>query len=440
MKKINIYEELFKDFVGAIPQVLDDFLHYFGEERIDCNIYFSRYPTKINTLVDYIDMLENGSWDIIIRRYKEYSKYDIKILNIVEKLVTDNKLVLDKNILQKMSKGNFDYLSKSIHTILRFYYGETIADIIVHFPKVTITNENDHSVDIEDLFSKTVITYKGTLYHYPSFTKSTYSLDQWNIGYIHSHVPSVSKETPGIFLEACLGQGPISNTATALRIKSNFDLWPLYCLELDRFTKIESLHGGPYIRLERLNAKEVINLSDDFNYNNVYKQLNEYFYPLLDGFIDYLVEKKPINFIFQENKYHIGSSYSETVLNLSEVFIDYYNNIYLKAIDNPLTLTDLILHDIIGKGEIKNNHIAYVGTNRNVDRSAHGRRLFTFKGKNILLNIKTKPTTEDHLPYLLTNFAVSKIIHTLLTYINHAPYYKTNTERTTNSNKKGYAF
>ena len=51
-----------------------------------------------------------------------------------------------------------------VYEVFKEYYGEDRVDlqnnerILVHFPRVTVTNENDQSVEVTDLYIRTKIT------------------------------------------------------------------------------------------------------------------------------------------------------------------------------------------------------------------------------------------------------------------------------------------
>ena len=129
-------------------------------------------------------------------------------------------------------------------------------DIIVYFPEVTVTNEKHQAVKIYDLFAKVPIREDGVhLYDKFYLMRSTYTHAQAISGYTHSHIPrSTSLGDWGI---PCLGTGPINSTIYTLEhISESFEeikpFWELFCRELDEYTQVESLSGGPYIRMETI--------------------------------------------------------------------------------------------------------------------------------------------------------------------------------------------
>ena len=70
-----------------------------------------------------------------------------------------------------------------------------------------MTNENNNKYTIYDVFVKIYLNMDGTMYSTIGVTRSTYSRIEYNIGYVHSHLPS-SREV-GRFDTPCFGSSPI---------------------------------------------------------------------------------------------------------------------------------------------------------------------------------------------------------------------------------------
>lgn len=124
--------------------------------------------------------------------------------------------------------------------------------ILVHFPEVRVTNENNRCIDLKDLFAEVTIGYDGTLFGTFKLNKATYDIAQWKSCYIHSHVNSLYYNRVAEFKDPCLGNGPIKSTILRLHSAYNEDDWKLFCLELQKYVQTESLAGGPYIKLENV--------------------------------------------------------------------------------------------------------------------------------------------------------------------------------------------
>ena len=162
---------------------------------------------------------------------------------------------MDTNYIQEVTEIFKDYFGNDRVELKTCDEG---YDIIVYFPSVTVTNENNQSVVIKDLFAKVPIQANGKLLRSKfSLMRTTYTVQQAQSGYTHSHVSST---TPlGDWGSPCLGTGPINNTIRTLEDQNcDFEelktFWRLFCVELDEYTQVESLTGGPYIRLSSIGA------------------------------------------------------------------------------------------------------------------------------------------------------------------------------------------
>ena len=133
-------EELEKDVSGNVFDVYEVFKNFFGEEYVDLQ-------SEVN-LIEHIPSPEEDG-----------EHYDIP------QELFDN--------LQNLYQGAY-------------------WDIIVYWPRVTITNEHNRSIDIYDLYAKITIQKDGTIpFEYRGFTlnRSRYTKEQFNhkngSGYMH---------------------------------------------------------------------------------------------------------------------------------------------------------------------------------------------------------------------------------------------------------------
>lgn len=337
------------------------------------------------------------------------------------------------------------YINKplEVYDIFKEYYGEERVDIqglpkyisncedysnllnifiLVYFPEVTVTNENDRSTVINDLYVKICINEKGRLKNKFLFNRATYSTQEWGNNYMHSHAYSIYKSNPDIFSEVCTGSGPINATMSTLRTSSKKDIWELFCLELDRFTQVESLSGGPYHRLENLgNNTKTINLGtytinieptiqECFNSFNLNSSIN------LNYFLNYLFKSNVIKFAFKYNSYCLGMSEKDFIIKVSNCFIEWYNKNEFYNIHN----TDyLISHNILLQCKINDKGKLVGKDSRTAINSRHpiSRKVCTFKGKDVLLNIYVSKNNENFILILNTEF-LSILLLRILQLIN----------------------
>lgn len=202
--------------------------------------------------------------------------------------------------------------------------------IIVHFPKVRVTNEHDRFVDIYDLYARTSIYGSGKLQGRFNLIRSTFPVEQAMASYTHSHV---SPSDFGKWAFPCTGSGPINRTIDTLQHGYNEPIWSLYCRELDEYTKVESLSGGPYMRLEEMGQRGSVIDTD-----NLDRLDSEHFYSFTDCVNDdfsitvkadakritkLLLQEPSLKFNYTNNQYNIALSGTDFILLITKVFIDH---------------------------------------------------------------------------------------------------------------------
>lgn len=323
-----------------------------------------------------------------------------------------------------------------VHEIFNNFFGEENVDlqestILVHFPKVTVTNENDRSIDITHLWVKIELGHDGTIQGVFQMMRSEYTTEQFISGYCHSHMPPVNSENFNRWNSPCLGQGPIRTTITSLSTNFSEEIWELFCLELSKYVTIESLTGGPYMLLERVGAcnensleeEEIINFPlqifrdstfpNSDNYNRVIREL-----------ISVILDKKPFGFNFTNGSYGIAMSDKAIFITLSNLFIEYYNSLPSEQKIPKETLFDEgIIHKGKCIGPLKRlyyvRHPIYSNTGNYT--GINGIPLFRFKDETISLNIMPPDITleeDSNTTIFLSDSIVKNIIDILLREIN----------------------
>ena len=366
-----------------------------------------------------------------------YINSDNDLLNMVTRVplnnfaysVVRNTGYRDKTIMNLTSSGNAvpnqinqileDVLKKFTEFIDGFILQNSLAYLYIRFPKVTVTNEDDKSVDIDELYVLVPINGNGTLKRNFSMVRSSYSIIQWLSGYSHSHLPKISIDRTPYFAYPCLGNGPIGPTQYNLEDEFNIDMWGLFAFELEKYVTQESLLGGPYIKLESIGrsrkATEIKLYYRDvlgFSYNNI-------------DFKDFLISycsHTNLNVSYKEGQYSLGITDVNFVISLSDYFIKWYNNKVSEGVYYN-TLINLIDNNILNKVIIDGNKVYSNTIIQNIEsiQSLEGSHLtmstnsdkdFIFKGKPVTLhingnlNIKSKNYTlllnTDICSYMLT--------------------------------------
>lgn len=127
-----------------------------------------------------------------------------------------------------------------------------MLDIIVYFPEVEISNERDEHHTIRELYVRTQIRSDGRAAGIFSMLRTRYTSQELSAGYKHSHTLRILSGDNLDFTGCCLGNSPIRSTLTELSRECDLDRWNVYCLQLDQYVGIESINGGPYIRMNSI--------------------------------------------------------------------------------------------------------------------------------------------------------------------------------------------
>lgn len=329
--------------------------------------------------------------------------------------------------------------------IFNDYYGEDRVDlqgnvIMVYFPHVTVTNEHDRSIDITELYAKVAVESNGCLLSTFTFNRSEYTAAQYHGNYMHSHVRDIPKNRFNQFQYSCLGSGPIKDTCLSLNRLFDEDIWRLFTLELDKYVHTESVSGIPYHYLEKLGipegriSEEQVTIPSLGAGISVPMTLTSQDI-LLNRFLPYLLEKKPLSFNFID-RYCVADSPYNIVVKVSNTFIEWFNTM-LTSEEQALISTRFREEGVLmkckaGSGVILKKVKISSGFNPDSLRSLIGRELWTFKGNRVRLNITDIPTSTDveieedeNTSTLLEPSVVMYIIYKMLRVINYR-YGKTN--------------
>lgn len=425
----TILTEKYNNLVSTANQVISIFNHFYGEDKVDVQNYISleEFLVRIKS-INIFDLLgvrpsdfTEGTPEHAIIREAYYNE------NSTSTFAGNNKLW---PLLEEKVK------TCEISRILSMLSLPPIA-ILIYFPKVTITNENDESIDIFKFFCKILIDYNGAFEtNGLTFNKADYTLAQFAGNYMHSHIRSISRDRLNKFQDSCLGSGPIRDSYGLLSASCDLDLWQMFCLELSQYVKTESLAGGPYQRMSGiLNPTYSYRKTTRFNFSDRHigdlgigsstvKQIKF----LLTNFITYLGSKNVLPFYYSNNNYQIGLSYTQLTKVISDTFIEFYN---AKAIENP---TDYFwdLSGLVGMGILKRaiifpNEIQTVnseGSNNLVSdrdiQSAERQVICTFKGERIPVHIirDTNLPTDDRHVLILDHKFVNYLFYQITVIVN----------------------
>lgn len=301
------------------------------------------------------------------------------------------------------------------------YFNEIF--ILVRFPEVRVTNENDRYIDIWELYAKITFNWKGGARGDFLLNRAEYDIFQLQNNYMHSHIHTIPTSNFTAFQSPCLGSGPIRDTLVLLAEGFDELRWQLFCLELSKYVQVESLSGGPYRRMENLGKNSMQSgentwaMTDDGNIPHFNSFNNE----RVRQFVRWLLERKKLKFDFTNGSYGISMSYITWRIFLSNEFIEWYNIQYDEG-NTTATYLDLLAEGVLIKGIINNNRFYYdrnsIGTN--YTRYA-GKKVCTFKGEEVRLVIRDLKSraNDNNLSNFINKTLAEYIYRCILRVVNY---------------------
>lgn len=341
-----------------------------------------------------------------------------------------------------------------VYNLFKEYFGEDKVDmqgnkILVWWPELVVSNEFDQSCTIKDLYAKICIHDNGSLIGSFTLNRTSYNYDQWKTGYCHSHVMRIYHNNSDYVKEwkdPCLGSGPIRQTISNLNLEFDEDVWRLFIFELDQYVRHESVEGVPYIRLETIGT----DMYNNIPYWNIptakitrpsYAGRNDIIIcDIIKVLIERIVENSLFRFNYINNCYSIAENPIDIVIKVSNLFIDWYNNIVSKEEQNDI-MSVLIRKELFRKCKIVNNRIQLENSRArevNYNLGLEGTRMFTFKEEEKTLHIyDIRENTEFNENYLqlLHPDIVMYIIHRILRIINYR-FNGTNAEKASRAKER----
>lgn len=295
-------------------------------------------------------------------------------------------------------------------------------NVIVRFPRVTVTNEHDNSIDITELYAKVKIDCDFYEPIVLKMMRTEYSLEQWMSGYSHSHISGLCRNNED-WRHPCLGTGPLVATRNKvtipdITIDERLEYLGLYCYELDKYVKVESIEGIPYNRLESVGLGDSkIDLGNGIEDWYYFRGTTK---SILEDFYKYFISEYDFKFSYINGQYVVGEPLLKLLIEMFQHFAIWYNKEgYSKY---KKSLADLAGLRILAKYRISNRQI-YVEdrhiTQAEIDAiNAENREMLVFKGKPVILRIYGNAKSSSEL-YLL-NANIFDLFYTrILTIINY---------------------
>lgn len=398
-------EALYRELLELPRAVTDIFNDFYGEERVDLQ------PISLE---DFINLLETNNLYEIVGNTSDFANTqyyrghaDSNLLNNFRVAAGSMSLVTNESIFDRY-----------VNYIKEFIGNRWFIDIpiIVHFPHVTIRNEYDRTVEVDNLWAKVPVTWEGKGKGWFKMNRSEYDVVHMQSDYMHSHVSGINFDFK--FRSVCTGSGPINNTMSSLTVGFDEPIWQLFCLELERYMGTESLSGGPYRRMENIGANGS-NKRDNFPIEQNNYISNEYFTKELSSkFLDYLFTNNILKFNYRKGSYGLAHTFADTVLTISNAFIDWYNAKYRTTYNIP-AIEDLRGNGVIKEVIIANGAIYDPNSNASRDYSQYvGRKVLTFKGHDVNLVINGLANDARNVSTILNLDIIREYVWAILELLN----------------------
>ena len=385
-------------------QVLAIFNDFFGEDKVDMQGFMS--VDKLKSWLDVTPISEYAPRELLGMSREDYNTYGRQSLTDLRGEVLDL-------VLSRLCSGWM------VDSIRQKKFGSGF--ILVHFPHVRITNEYNRFVDINHLYAKVKVLHNGSMNGYFALNRAEYTYLHISNGYMHSHVNSIPTSDFTQFQNPCTGTGPINDTMSNLSREFDSDIWRLFCLELSKYVEVESIAGTPYHRLENLGTSNMSAGEGVFKVVNHLDYYRDGIEGMIKDFVSYFIKQGKLKFNYANGSYSIGMSFTEYMLVISNEFIDWYN----KKFNNKelrYTFDTLKRNSVLKEGIIANNKIYYENFRRNVNSYAayNGKRMCTFKGTDVLINIvDLNEVKEDNKSIILNTNIALYILSKILRVINY---------------------
>ena len=402
-------EDVYYRIMDIPNKILEIFNDFYGEERVDLQ--------QTMPLDQFIaSALEHSVLPDILNSGENITIPSSHTLN--EVLYKPLRDLPDELLHQIFNKPLLNILKTSLRALMPRLV------ILVHFPQVRITNEFDKFVDINHLYAKIQFNVKGSLYGGFTLNRSDYSLLHIRNSYMHSHVSDIPFTDFRNFQSPCLGQGPIRDTIASLQRICDFDLWQLFCLELDKYVHVESIAGTPYHRLESL--KESNKPISESRIIVRGGQITNVFKPYFKKFCLYFLAQKKLRYNYVHGSFGLAMSYTDYMVTLSNEFINWYNQESAKGNMSSYDLSWFLTNNILFKGIISDNKI-YTDESPQVvaDYVRYvGREVCTVKGKKVTVTISDFEANTDNNKVILLNEDIAARLLTLILQIINYKYGK----------------
>lgn len=407
--------QLYDELMETPRKILQIFEDFFGEDNVDMQGYL-----PFEKVLDSLDRVSVRS--ILGANYS--------VNHILDAISTEQQFTVAPELMEvpiTSEKVLMEYVFPRIKPYIDSMMVFNDLYILVHFPSVRITNEYGKYVDIQHLYVKVPFYPSGLGKGFFGLNRAEYSVDQFVGNYMHSHVGHIPVTDFTYFQTPCTGSGPINSTLSTLSVAFEEPIWQLFCVELDKYVRVESIAGVPHHRLENIGVNSEYAIYNRFTLSPL-RRIVPYFsgFPgeYIKDFIEYLLKSNKLKFNFRNGSYGIAMSPVEYAIIVSDVFIEWANKRYTERYFD-FTLSYFTTKKILRKGKVdsRNIYLKTITTSRSrTDRRNYkqhiGKKICTFKGKDVNLVIRDLSDRDSNEVLLLDLDLAETILNSILLILN----------------------
>lgn len=423
-------KKIYENYISITQKVYNIFCNYYEEENVDIQNVLSFEDFREDVLGIKFDSIitDEGrtklnnlfSYETVTKKLKE--KIDSYLNYTLAQLYSENSENIEISGIKAFDDIDINKLFQCLDTF----------DILIHFPKVRVTNEYGDYIDITHLYAKVRVNGDGS-YYSTKCLRSEYTESQYLYRYIHSHVELLEYSHVNYFQKCCFGSGPLRSIIANLSIEYDDTLWELFCYEFDRFTQTESINGVPYRHLNNVASSTYKKREVTFSYvcDNPFLLIgDEYNNNILIPFIKDFISSNTLKFNFYNNSYGMAMSPLDYIILIS--------NFYIKWLNDKISKGEITSYELIRTAKDKLDEYIIEDNVYKIERIAEREEisrndfLFTFKGNPVHLNITKQENSEIlYTTLLLTPRIAFSIADLILKTLNYKNCYGTKTNKIT---------
>ena len=383
----SIYKEKLDRGEYIIPPLYiieDIIINRYGEGRVSIS-----NGSRDNFPLGNFNTIKEFEW---FERYLEY--LNINYNGDIEDILSNNRFLAEKQYIPVC---------------------DLTKEFIVYYPEIVITNSTGESHVITDLYVKFAFDYFGRLHYSFKINRGSYSDQEWNSRYKHSHTESLFPEAIDHFNTPCLGGGPINSIIAVLRNKTFETFSELeivqFLILMDDFLKWESLEGVPYKYIQDIGRDGDYNISLNRSPKKLISSEKQFLEHVVKE-TDFLEHIKEHASLIPTVKY--GTPKYSILFNEWELqkILFYYYQEWINTFNGALT--NLIMYkDSLNRVYYRRETISEYGS---IERY-EGRTLFKFKGQEVKLKIH-KTIIEKVKDFCITPEILYYLINRLEILIN----------------------